>query len=63
MRRRANGSETEEREGGTESGDVGSGKLFSLHVEDLFALLFFFVRRSSLKQNLVGPPELARCAS
>ena len=47
----ANGSKTEEREGGTESGDVGSEKLFSLHVPsgvvDLFALLFFFVRSSS----------------
>ena len=43
----ANRSETEEREGGTESGDVGSEKLFSLHVVDLFALLFFFVRSSS----------------
>ena len=36
----ANGIETEEREGGTESGDVGSEKLFSLHVVDLLALLF-----------------------
>ena len=40
-------SETEEREGGTESGDVGSGKPFSLHVVGLFALLFFFVRSLS----------------
>ena len=47
----ANGSETGEREGGTESSDVGSGGLFSLHVVDLPALLFFFVRSSSQGKN------------